>query len=255
MKPVLWCMGRQASFIKLLMAEQQRHVSSSCVGDGWNWTHTVLFRVWLNPAFALANYAKGVVLYGRAFIFKLRIDSDPIRRNKTATHPSCVRKSQTWYYAHKNLHLLKQMCNWSILALVSKLYTEWVRVAESTRGRRFQFFSMPVMCCRDLQRLRRCVTWHEQWVRWLGWMLLSATISYHFLAAHKRPDECFFLQQCHIIFLLLTNAKTWCLTFWLWCLISTPTIIILHMDPCYESLLLLDWSSRKVEFLFFINFG
>ena len=47
---------REASLIKPLMEEQWRHVS--CRG----WTHAILVRVWLDPAFALANYAKGVVL-------------------------------------------------------------------------------------------------------------------------------------------------------------------------------------------------
>ncbi len=32
-------LAKQASFIKQLMAEQRRHIL--CVGDGWNWTHTV----------------------------------------------------------------------------------------------------------------------------------------------------------------------------------------------------------------------
>ena len=50
---------KQASFIKLLMAEQWRHIS--CVGDGWNWTHTVQVRMWLDTTFAFNHLAKGAV--------------------------------------------------------------------------------------------------------------------------------------------------------------------------------------------------
>ena len=44
---------RQASFIKPLMEEQWRH--ALCFGDGRNWTHAVLVRVWLDTAFTLAK--------------------------------------------------------------------------------------------------------------------------------------------------------------------------------------------------------
>ena len=41
----------QANFIKLLMSEQQMHVSY--VGDGRNWTHAVRVK-WLDPTFLVA---------------------------------------------------------------------------------------------------------------------------------------------------------------------------------------------------------
>ncbi len=50
--------GRQASFVKPLMAEQRRHVS--CVGDGGNWTHAVKVRMWLDPDFALTTQLRGL---------------------------------------------------------------------------------------------------------------------------------------------------------------------------------------------------
>ncbi len=48
--------SRLASFIELLM---ERHVL--CVGYGGNGTHTVQVRLYLDPVFALANYAEGAV--------------------------------------------------------------------------------------------------------------------------------------------------------------------------------------------------
>ena len=48
---------QEASFIKLLMAKQRRHVSR--IGDGGNWTHAVQVRMWLDPVFALTTRLRG----------------------------------------------------------------------------------------------------------------------------------------------------------------------------------------------------
>ncbi len=77
--------GRQACFIKQLIAEQRRHVS--CVGDGGNWTHAVQVRIWLDTAFAFNHSARlrGRLTY-RHILIGMFTDDDSVKINNYVLH-------------------------------------------------------------------------------------------------------------------------------------------------------------------------